>query len=113
MPAPHDAPTTVQLIEAVREFLEAEVLPATGGGLRFHALVAAHVLGMVERELTLGAGHAADHAARLAALGQRDDAALAAAIRSGTLDPHDPALLAALAEATRAKLEVANPGHLG
>lgn len=47
----NDAPTGGELVEAVRHFLETEVLPAlTEPGLRFRMLVAAHVLGIVVRE---------------------------------------------------------------
>ena len=42
--------------------------------------------GIVERELAFGPALAAAHAARLAALGYADDAALAAAVRAGDLD---------------------------
>jgi aminoglycoside phosphotransferase (APT) family kinase protein len=70
-PAPHGRPTASELIEAVREFLVAEVMPATSGQLAFHARVAANALGIVARELELGpppedAGLADAVAARLA-----------------------------------------------
>src|ERR1700691_3232332 len=48
----HDRPTSTELIAAARLFLETELLPAlTDPRLRFQTLVAAHVLGIVEREL--------------------------------------------------------------
>jgi aminoglycoside phosphotransferase (APT) family kinase protein len=53
-PAPHGRPTASELLEAVREFLTGQVMPATGGQLAFHARVAANVLGIVARELELG-----------------------------------------------------------
>jgi hypothetical protein len=46
-----DRPTARELILAVRGFLEDDVVPALEGRRRFHALVAANVLGVVEREL--------------------------------------------------------------
>jgi hypothetical protein len=46
-----DRPTALELLRAVREFLEADVLPSLEGRRRFHGLVAANVLGIVEREL--------------------------------------------------------------
>ena len=64
MSAPHDRPTTGELLESVREWLEREVIPATDGRLRFHARVAANVLGIVERELELGPAQADAHTAR-------------------------------------------------
>lgn len=111
MAAPHDAPSAGDLVAAVREFLQADVLPGASGRLKFHTLVAVSVLGMVERELELGPGQAAEHTARLAALGFADDAALAAAIRSGALDEAHPEVRVALLAAAAAKLAVADPGY--
>ncbi|HEX4817985.1 MAG TPA: DUF6285 domain-containing protein [Nonomuraea sp.] len=107
---PHDVPTAAQLVAAVRDFLQTDVLPAVEGRVRFHTRVAINVLGMVEREIELGPGQAREHAARLAALGVADDAELAAAVREGRL-ADDHALVTALEQAVRAKLEVANPGY--
>ena len=53
-PAPHGRPTASELLDAVRQFLTKQVMPATGGQLAFHARVAANVLGIVARELELG-----------------------------------------------------------
>ncbi|NUT42155.1 MAG: hypothetical protein HOV86_19445 [Thermoactinospora sp.] len=111
---PHDAPTAAQLLAAVRDFLSDDVLPAVDGRVRFHTRVAINVLGMVERELELGPGQAAEHRRRLAELGVADDAELAAGIREGHLDgPENRAEVAELVrQAVRAKLRVANPGYL-
>ena len=46
-----DRPTARELLEAVRRFLEDDVLPALDGPARFHARVAANVLAIVGREL--------------------------------------------------------------
>ncbi len=54
-PAPHGRPTASELLEAVREFLTGQVMPATTGQLAFHARVAANILAIVARELELGA----------------------------------------------------------
>ena len=54
-PAPHGRPTASELLEAVREFLTGQVMPASTGQLAFHARVAANILGIVARELELGA----------------------------------------------------------
>jgi len=112
MSAPHDAPSATELLEAVREWLDREVIPATDGRLRFHARVAANVLGMVEREIHLGAEQEAAHTARLALLGVSDDTELAAAIRRREFDDRADELLALLTDAVRDKLAVANPRHL-
>jgi hypothetical protein len=108
----HGVPTLDELIAAVRAFLIDDVLPATDGRLQFNARVAANVLAMVERELVLGPEQDAAHAARLAALGVADDAALAAAIRDGRMDGRGAELIALLRRRTVERLSIANPRHL-
>jgi hypothetical protein len=110
---PHDSPSAAGLLEAVREFLQGDVLGATEGRVQFHTRVAINVLGMLERQLQLGPRQAADHAAGLTRLGYPDEAALASAIRDGTVVDADLAEVAAFVRQTvRAKLEVANPRYL-
>jgi hypothetical protein len=91
-------PSSAELAEAVREFLEQEVIPATDGRLSFHARVAANVLGQLERELQNGLPEATG------------DADLAQAIRAGSVDftqAYD-----AIRATVVAKLRVSNPRHL-
>jgi phosphosulfolactate phosphohydrolase-like enzyme len=108
----HDMPSAEQLVEAVREWLERDVLAGTTGRLQFHTRVAINVLSMVERELREGVAQEAAHAERLAQLGCADDAELAQKIREGALDDR----LAEVRELVRAdvrdKLLVANPKYL-
>ena len=109
----HDAPTAAQLVEAVREFLEGDVMATTEGRVQFHARVAARVLATVEREL--GATALADlaaHAERLARLGMADDTELAAAIRSGAMDDRLDEVRQAVWSDVLAKVRVANPSYL-
>ena len=108
----HDRPTIEELVAAVREFLERDVMPATEGRLQFHARVAVNVLGMVGRELVLGPDQAVAHAEGLARLGMADEAELAAAIRAGTLDDRYDEVVDFVRQTVRAKLEVANPKYL-
>ena len=112
MSEPHDRPTMDELVAAVREFLERDVMPATEGRVQFHTRVAVNVLGMVERELALGSVQAAAHAAGLARLGVADEAELAAAIRAGALDDRYDEVVGFVRQTVRAKLEVANPKYL-
>ena len=107
----HDAPTAAQLVEAVREFLEGDVMASAEGRVRFHARVAGRVLAQVERELAAGDGPARAHAARLASLGCATDAELAAAIRTGALDDRTAEVTAVVRAAVAAKLAVANPTY--
>lgn len=110
--SPHDVPTMAQLVEAVREWLERDVIPGTSGRLQFHARVAVNMLGMVEREIELGPEQASAHAARLATLGLADDRELASAIRNGELDDRLAEVRSLVAESIRDKLLVANPKYL-
>lgn len=104
-------PTAAELADAAAEFLREELLPTLDGRQRFHVLVTANVLGIIQRELTLGPGHASDHAHRLADLGVRDDAELAAQIRAGRFNDRLPQLFESLRASVRDKLEVANPRY--
>ena len=109
--APHDLPSAAELAEAVREWVEGDVSDATEGRVRFHARVAANVLGMLERELHVGPSHAAAHEARLAGLGFASDAALATAIRGGEQDDRWDEVRDAVWASVRDKVAVANPGY--
>lgn len=108
----HDIPDAAGLVEAVREFLENDVMGATEGRVQFHTRVAVNVLGMVERELAKGAAQLEAHRAGLAQLGVEDERALAEAIRNGTLDDRLDEVRAFVESTVRAKLEVANPRYL-
>ena len=106
---PHDRPTAVELLEAVREWLQTDVAPEVEGRTRFMTRVASRVLGQVQRELLLGPGLAAVQRDRLRTLGYADDAELAAAVRAGRAGPEvAPAVRAAVVD----KLRVADPGQL-
>jgi len=109
---PNDPPSAAELVEAVREFLEREVMGATEGSVRFHTRVAANVLAMVERELHDGRRFEADHAARLATLGVASEAELAAAIRAGELDDRIDSVRSVVQATVLDKVRVANPGYL-
>jgi DNA-binding FadR family transcriptional regulator len=113
-----DRPSAPELVAAVREFLERDVMNATEGRVQFHTRVAINALGMVERELTDGTEYVAAERERASALlGHDGDAAtlereLAAAIRNGDLDDRLDAVRAHLRATVREKLLVANPGYL-
>ena len=49
----NDRPTAIELLEAVRHFLETDVVPALDGPKKFHARVAANVMGILSREWLL------------------------------------------------------------
>jgi aminoglycoside phosphotransferase (APT) family kinase protein len=110
--APFGRPTASELVEAVREYLEADVMKGSDRGARFTGRVARNALLTVERELRLGPTMARAHAERLAALGFEDDRQLAGALRSGTLDGAWSDVGPALGAAARDQLLVANPAYL-
>jgi hypothetical protein len=110
------------LLDAVREFLERDVVPNTEGRVSFHARVAANVVGIVGREIEQGPaldeaegerlrellGHEALHGAGLDRLNEE----LARRVRDGSLDDRRAEVVAHVRETVRAKLLVANPRYL-
>ena len=115
MTAPHDAPTAAQLAEAVREWLENQVMPNVSGAMQFHARVAVNVLAMIEREIESGPEQARRHADGLQRLGCVDDADLARRIRAGEFDDAGAIrgdVESFVFDSVVDKLRVANPKYL-
>ncbi|HEX6310471.1 MAG TPA: DUF6285 domain-containing protein [Acidimicrobiia bacterium] len=114
-----DRPTAAELVEAVREFLERDVMGRDELPRRvaFHARVAVNVLAIVGRELTLGSAlDAAEHERLVALLGHDGDlddltAELARRIRDGSLDDRGSEVVEHLRASVLAKLAVANPEY--
>ena len=95
---PHDRPTPRELAEAVREFLQEEILPTLDDHrLRFRTLVAINGLGIAERELWASAEEL------------EPDWELARRIRAGDVPENAVALLK---EHVAQKLRVSNPRAL-
>jgi hypothetical protein len=101
-----DRPTAAELAQAVREFLERDVMSATEGRVQFHTRVAINALGMLERELSAGPYIEAWEREREAAR------VLAARIRDGSLDDRLDEVRDQLRNEIREKLLVANPRYL-
>ena len=113
-----DRPDAGELVAAVREFLERDVMAETEGRVQFHTRVAVNVLNVVERELKLGPDLEPAERARAAALLGHDGEAdglereLAAAIRSGAFDDRLDEVRAHVRATVREKLLIANPAYL-
>ena len=94
----HDRPTPQELAEAVREFLQEEILPIVDDHrLKFRTIVAINGLGIAERELWARTTPRAE------------DWGLARRIRAGDVPEN---AVAQLKEQVAAKLRVSNPRHL-
>ncbi len=110
-------PTCRELVEAVREFLEGELLPGVDGPLSFKTRVSINVVKIIERELTFG--DAADEAERerlhglLGRDGTREELnrALCQLLRSEAQGLEDPQLIEHLRKTTMAKLSIDNPSY--
>ena len=109
---PHDVPSAGQLVEAVREFLERDVMTNTEGRVQFHTRVAINALKMVERELAIGEEQADAHAVRLAALGVSSEKDLCDAIASGALDDRLEEVVSVVRATVADKLAVAHPDYV-
>ncbi len=124
----NDRPTAVELLRAVRRFLEREVVPELEGPLRYHARVAGNVVAIVAREIETEEGQLRGEWQRLAELlgrpapGPESRQALREAvrgaseelvrrIRAGEADtgPWRESVLAHLRRSVDDKLDVARP----
>lgn len=112
MTAPHDRPTASELVQAVREWMEQDLMKGVEPRLAFHLRVAMNMLDIVDRELELGAPMEDRHADLLESLDVADDVELAQKIRIGEFDENFSSLLAALRPVIEDKVRVANPKYL-
>ncbi len=125
-----ERPTRLELLEAVRRFMDEELIGELDGVKRFHALVASNALGIVARELELEGpsllerhehlrrllGQGAEAPADPAELSEAVDAlerALVQRIRAGDADaaPFRDDVLAYLERSVGERLAVDNPGY--
>jgi hypothetical protein len=107
-------PTALELLDAVKDHLASRVIPAIQDPqLRFQTLVAAHVLGVVGRELSAGSAPFRYLREQRASLpgAPPDDAALCAMIDAGAFDDESAAeaLRAHLTARTELALMAWNP----
>jgi hypothetical protein len=112
-----DEPIPVELVQAVADFLRADIAPQVSGHAAFKLRVALNALDLVTRQLTLEAGSDAAEAARLSKLLGTDGAlpdlnrALSARIAAGEMDAATPGLVDHLWRTTLDKLAVDQPNY--
>ncbi len=127
-----DRPTKLELLEAVRRFLDEDLVPELEGVRRFHARVASNALGIVAREIEHEAESLPALYSAIAALLNRSEPAttlmefaeidraidaleaeLCERIRAGDADagPFRSEVLTYLRQSVRERLAVSNPGY--
>ena len=112
-----DQPSALELLQAVRSFIQDQAIPRLEGRAAFHARIAVNALAIVERGLEHGPAQDAAEGERLEALlgrtGSLDELnrELCRRIRAGELDLDTPGLAEHLRETTLAKLAVDQPRY--
>lgn len=117
----HDAPSTAELVEAVKRFIDDTASPQLTGHAAFHARVASNVLATILRELEQRPQAEQEEKARLLALlNAEPDTPLDALnrdlcerIRNGDMDLSTTGLLEHLKTTTIAQLSVDQPRYSG
>ena len=93
-----DRPSAVELLQAVRSFIQDQAIPRLEGRAAFHARIAVNALAIVERGLELGSAQDAAERERLEAmLGRKGtldtlNRELCRRIRTGEVDLDTPGL---------------------
>ncbi len=95
--APTGEPTNREIVQAVRDWIEASIKPGAEGHAKFEAVVAMNALGIVLRDLEAGV--------------RAEDAALAKALLSGATTLAEPGLLARLRRDVLDKCAVDSPKY--
>ncbi len=94
---PAGEPTNAEIVQAVRDWIDGAIKPASQGHAKFEAVVAMNALGIVLRDLEAGV--------------RAEDAKLAAALLSGETTLAEPGLLAKLRRDVLAKCAVDSPKY--
>lgn len=114
-----DRPTAAEVLTTLKDYLEGEVLPNVTGTLRYHTLVAANLVTMLQRELAQYPSAADRERAALTNLLGRSDGdlaelndELAQRLRAGEGDPHfERRCWEVLFAASTDKLAISKPGY--
>ena len=114
-----DQPSMLELVTAVRDFIEQRAMPELKGHTAFHARVAANALSIVKRELETGGPTAEAEQKRLKALLNQDGSLielnreLCRRIRDGVISLDSPGLAEHLTLTTRDKVAIDQPNYSG
>lgn len=114
-----DQPSALEIIIAVREFIDKHAIPQLTGRTAFHARVAVNALAIVQRELDQGPAANTRELESLQALLNKQgslhdlNVELCRRIREGEIDVLDPKLGKHLSEMTLAKVEIDQPNYSG
>jgi len=112
-------PTALELLDAIRTFLERDVKPELADHTAFNMMVALKSLEIVQRELEQGPEFSEAERARLEDILDHDgtlvdlNAELTEGIRSGAIKLDDPAVKHHLIETTKAKVQIDQPKYSG
>ncbi len=112
-----DRPNLIELVEAVREFLEKKVSPAVDKSTAYHTRVAVNVLKIVERELESGPDLEAQEHDRLCRLLNQEGTLkeltgeLCRRLREGDIDYKNPILIDHLRKTAMGRLSIDNPKY--
>ena len=114
-----DQPSMLELVDAVRAFIEQRAMPELKGHTAFHARVAANALGIVSRELSRAPKSNAEEKARLSQLLGQDgtleelNRMLCRLIREGAIGLETSGLKEHLDATTREKVAIDQPNYSG
>lgn len=114
-----DQPTSVELVQAVADFIREQVAPHLQGHVAFHARVAANALDIVKRELEIAPQANAEELVRLEQITGKTGSLeelnrlLCTEIEAGRIDLATPGLVEHLWRTTLSKLAIDQPGYSG
>jgi hypothetical protein len=108
---PYDAPSAIELIQAVEECITEEVLPGSAGATKWKLRIAANALKIAVREIEGGNSHRDALQTIFNDLGVIDEPDLSRKIKEGDYDDRFEMLQEKLLSIVAMKLEVANPSY--
>ena len=108
---PYDAPSAIELIQAVEECITEEIMPSSDGVTKWKLRIAANALRIAIREIESETSHRDTLHTVLADLEAIDMPDLSEKIKAGHYDDRFEMLQEKLLSIVTMKLEVANPRH--